>query len=45
MITDNGHGTILFGGVDTAKYSGTLGIVDVQPNAETMLLRPILYPC
>ena len=31
----NGHGTILFGGVDSAKYSGELGIVDVQPNAET----------
>ena len=32
---DNGHGTILFGGVDTDKYSGELGIVDVQVNEQT----------
>ncbi|KAF2149132.1 acid protease [Myriangium duriaei CBS 260.36] len=31
----NGHGTILFGGVDRAKYTGNLALVDIQPNAET----------
>jgi len=32
---ENGHGIILFGGVDSTKYSGELAIVDVQENAQT----------
>ncbi|KAF2672112.1 acid protease [Microthyrium microscopicum] len=32
---ENGKGTILFGGVDTAKYSGDLVSLPIQPDART----------